>query len=293
MNRRYMRRLLFVFLLFGLIVAPWVAYIPVMAGDSTAPPPAPDPTAGWIWNPPGVTFAPILLYHHVADRTPKSRYFVRPQVFEEQVRSLKEWGYTSIPVSMLVEAVREGAELPPEPVVFTFDDAYRDVYTNAFPIMKRYGFTGVVYVIAGQIGEGNYMSKSELQELVEAGWEIGSHGWTHTSLRSPTVHLEKEIFDSRQALKELFGKNVKSFAFPYGLTSKYVTGLVKEAGYRGAVGLGISYRHTEKTLYYLSRLEVRSNYDLKKFAGLLPWVGDVDGEAIRNLPRNARGMEGE
>jgi len=246
-----------------------------------------------------VAHAPILLYHHVAERTPRSRYFVPPHTFEMQVRTLKEWGYTSISISKLIDAVRDGAELPPEPVVFTFDDAYRDVYKNAFPILERYGFTGVVYVIAGQVGKGGYMSKAELEELVDAGWEIGSHGWSHTSLRSAEVNLEKEIVDSRRTLKRMLDGPVDIFAFPYGLTSKYVTGLVKEAGYRGAVGLGTSNRHTQKTLFYLSRQEVRSNYDLVTFAGLLPWAGVIeepqgrDGSTIWLNHHEARGMEGE
>jgi hypothetical protein len=86
--------------------------------------------------------------------------------------------------------------------------------------------------------------------------------------------LTHEIIDSRQALEELMGKSVDTFAFPYGLTSKLATDEVKEAGYLAAVGLGTSYRHTAKTRYYLSRIEVRSEYDLKTFASLLPWATD-------------------
>jgi peptidoglycan/xylan/chitin deacetylase (PgdA/CDA1 family) len=115
------------------------------------------------------------------------------------------------------------------------------------------------------------MDAAQLLALSDAGWEIGSHSWTHASLRSLNVDLGREIIDSRQALEELLDKPVETFAFPYGLTSKFVTGEVKDAGYLAAVGLGISYRHTEKTRYYLSRIEVRSDYDLKAFASLLPW----------------------
>jgi hypothetical protein len=79
-------------------------------------------------------------------------------------------------------------------------------------------------------------------------------------------------------LEEVIDIPIATFSFPYGLTSKYVTELVKEAGYQAAVGLGGSFHHTRKTRYYLSRIEVRSNYDLKQFAALLPWSGDLEGE---------------
>lgn len=198
--------------------------------------------------------------------------------------SLQRWGYTIIPLSLLVRALTEGADLPARPVVITFDDGFKDVYTNAFPCLQRYGFSAVVYAIAGGTGLGNYMGAAELHALSDAGWEIGSHSWTHTSLRSPTVRLGREITDSRQALEELLGKSVETFAFPYGLTSKLVTGEVKDAGYLAAVGLGTSYRHTEKTRYYLSRIEVRSEYDLETFASLLPWSTNDSRETEDDLP---------
>ncbi len=247
------------------------------------PTPTSTPTPQWIWNSPGEVVAPILLYHHVANRDPSSRYFISPDVFEDQMRILHRWGYTTIPLSLLVEALVEGAELPPRPVVITFDDGYRDVVNHALPIMQHYGFRGVAYVIAGQIGKGKYMKPAELRELFDAGWEIGSHSWSHPNLRSESVSLQREIVESRLKLEELLGSPLETFAFPYGLTSKYITALVKEEGYLAAVGLGTSSRHTEKTRYYLSRIEVRSEYDLQQFKALLPWSGVPDrGERLRN-----------
>ena len=253
---------------------------------------SPSPTPERNWNPPGEVITPILIYHHIAKREPANRYFLSPAIFEAQMVALQHSGYTTIPLSLLVQALTEGAFLPPRPVVITFDDGYRDVYTHAFPILKRLGFTGVVYVIAGQVGTGKYMDAGELGELADAGWEIGSHSWTHASLRSPAAKLPREIDESRQALEELLSVPIETFAFPYGLTSKYVTGLVKDAGYQAAVGLGGSFRHTKKTRYYLSRIEVRSNYDLKRFASLLPWSGALI-DATPPPHDDGRSLDGE
>jgi peptidoglycan/xylan/chitin deacetylase (PgdA/CDA1 family) len=250
--------------------------------------PTPLPTPEWIWHEPGEVIIPILLYHHIDERTPASRYFLPPDQFEEQIHLLQRWGYTSISLPLLLEALTEGAYLPPRSVIITFDDGNRDVYTHAYPILKRFGYTGMVYVIASEIGVGKYMDARQLRQLAKHGWEIGSHSWTHASLRNPAVNLEREIDKSRQEIEEVIDISVESFSFPYGLTSKYVTGLVKEAGYKSAVGLGGSFRHTKKTRFYLSRIEIRSNYDLKQFAALLPWSGDLKED---EHPSNREGHE--
>jgi peptidoglycan/xylan/chitin deacetylase (PgdA/CDA1 family) len=241
------------------------------SSDASAEQPSPTPELNWV--PAGEATVPILLYHHVAEKTPASRYFIPPAAFEEQVRLLKHWGYTSITISQLVEALVEGAFLPARPVVISFDDGYRDVYTHAFPILERYGFVGVTYVIVGQVGVGKTMNVKELQELAGAGWEIGSHSWTHPNLRNAGVNLEREIGEARLALEEMLGLPILTYAYPYGLTTKNITESVIEAGYVGGAGLGISSRHVEKKRYFLSRMEVRSNYDRFAFAALLPWAG--------------------
>ncbi|HSF83695.1 MAG TPA: polysaccharide deacetylase family protein [Anaerolineales bacterium] len=241
--------------------------------------PSPSGEVTWVWNPPGRVKAPILLYHHVSDQRKDSRYFVSPVEFERQMESLKRWGYTPIPLSLLATALAEGALLPARPVVITFDDGYRDVYQHAFPILQEYGFVSAVYVISEQIGARGYLTHDQLAELVRAGWELGSHTKTHANLRLAGVRLSEEILGSRGELETYFGVPVMSFSYPYGSTTAAIRKLVEESGYAVAVGLGGLVEHTEKTRFYLSRIEVQSEYDLKKFSELLTLA--VEG---RNQP---------
>ena len=88
----------------------------------------------------GQVVAPILLYHHIADVGNSNRYYVSVENFRLQMLTLKQEGYTSVTPAMLVEALVYGAELPPKPVVITFDDGNLDVYTSAFPSHARAGF---------------------------------------------------------------------------------------------------------------------------------------------------------
>ncbi len=235
---------------------------------------------GWSWNPPGMVVAPILLYHHVADGASRSRYIVPVREFEKQMHSLHKWGYTSIPFSLLSAALREGAYLPSKPVVITFDDGYADNYQQAFPVMLRYGYVGNLFLIVDQLDYKGYLTTAQVKDLVAAGWEIGSHTFSHTSLRSPRVRMEHEIDQSRLALEQLFGTPVTSFSYPYAITSPYTTRWVQKAGYTSAVGVGTIYRHSGKSQYYLSRIEVRRDYSLADFAGLLPWKGDLPADDL-------------
>jgi peptidoglycan/xylan/chitin deacetylase (PgdA/CDA1 family) len=240
-------------------------------------------TPSWLWSPPGEVVIPILMYHHIGQADPSSRYNVTEEKFADQMQSLQDWGFTSISLSLLVESLQVGAHLPPRPVVITFDDGYLDVYEKAWPVMQRLGFTGVVYVITGQMEIKGYLHENHLKELASAGWEIGSHTDSHANLRQMGVNLDVEISRSKEILESLLGMPVRSFSFPYGLTSPYVTSLVKSAGYESAVGLGGFSRHVPETQYYLSRIEVQGEFDLLDFAGLLPWSGAVDPQPlIRN-----------
>lgn len=238
--------------------------------------------ADWVWNPPGEVIAPILLYHHVMDKNPHSRYAVPVRTFELQMRMLSKWGYTAIPLSLLVNAMEAGGYLPAKPVVITFDDGYADIHQHAFPVMRRFGFVGNLFVIVDQLDRDDYLKTGEVRDLLSAGWEAGSHTITHTSLRSPSAMLGVEIDQSRAILEDLFAVPVLSFAYPYGLTSKYVTRWVHDAGYESAVGLGTGSRHTQSSQYYLSRIEVRSDYSLEEFAGLLPWSGPLPADYDRD-----------
>jgi peptidoglycan/xylan/chitin deacetylase (PgdA/CDA1 family) len=234
------------------------------------------PTPVWVFQSGAIT-CPILLYHRIADPpVPGSlaaRYYTSPADFQWQMQALADWGYTTIPISLLVEAILNGTPLPPRPVVISFDDGYASVYENAFPIMQTLGFTGVMYLVWDYMGATGYMDIGQIQSMAAAGWEIGSHSMTHAHL--PAVHdqVQFEVGESKSRLAADIGVNVETFAFPYGEADPFVFDKVSEYGYRAAVGLGTQFVNDRNTLYYLSRIEVRNGVDLTAFAALLPWSG--------------------
>ncbi len=147
-------------------------------------------TPTWIKHPKGKPiFAPILLYHHIRDIEKPGRYDVSPATFETQLQYLKQWGYTSITIGQLVDALKYSDPLPEKPVIITFDDGALDVYQNAFPIMQKLGFVGTFYIVSNRLRAIDFVNVTQLREMIAAGWEIGSHSHSHKDLTSePQFH---------------------------------------------------------------------------------------------------------
>ena len=91
---------------------------------------------------PGSIKVPILIYHsvrpHNSYQTAMQRYYdVGPDAFEQQLRYLKDNGYTVISLKYLVDALQDNIILPPKSIVITFDDGWKNQYAYAFPLLKK------------------------------------------------------------------------------------------------------------------------------------------------------------
>ena len=235
---------------------------------------------------PGDVNVPILLYHHIGfSLQGDTTYYIAPDVFDRQMNLLYQWGYRTISVQLLVNAIKQGAELPPRPVLLTFDDGSETVYERALPIMQRYGFTGVSYVVHNYVGTTKYMSTDQIRALYTAGWEVGSHSLSHTDLTTRPRRQMDEIVESRRRLESLLGIPILSFAYPFGTYDSDSLYYVHQAGYIAAMGLGKESRQGTKNLFYLYRQAVKGSDDLRAFASYLPWREDqYDLPALTIVP---------
>jgi peptidoglycan/xylan/chitin deacetylase (PgdA/CDA1 family) len=177
---------------------------------------------------------------------------------------------------MLIQAITQGAELPPHPFLLTLDDGNLDNYTNAFPIMKKYGFTGALYIVGNYVGAENYMTVDQILEMYNTGWEVGSHSMNHFDLTKLDLQqLRYEIVDSRGMLEGLLGIPILTFAYPFGAMNDSAIDYVKFAGYIGAMGAsGYTPAQGPWNLYYLQRVEIKGSEEAKTFIRFLPWAGD-------------------
>lgn len=195
-----------------------------------------------------ITF-PILMYHKVQVIPPSPGYlrnYVLPEQFERQLDALAAWGYTPITLEQWAE-IRDGRQKPPKrPIGITFDDGYRCVYENAWPLLRSRGMTASVFLVAGCIGKANewekdephqpLMNPAEIMEMNAAGICFGSHTFSHRPLTalSPAEALE-ELTRSRTALESLLGRSVTTLAYPYNKHNRSVRAIARRAGYRAAV----------------------------------------------------------
>lgn len=183
----------------------------------------------------------LWMYHSVAPYG-HDPYLVtvRPRRFEQQMRWIRMRGRKGTSVRELLRARSsgDGAGL----VGLTFDDGYEDFLAYALPVLRRYGFTATVFVIADRLGGENswdpegprkpLMTASQVREVAAAGMEVGSHGLRHVPLPSTSEEeLSAEIGESRALLQGITGDDVTGFCYPYGHVDGRVVASVRNAGY--------------------------------------------------------------
>ena len=185
---------------------------------------------------------PILLYHYVENVTDerdtiRKSLSIYPHIFEEQIKTLLNGGYTFITAAQLGDAMDGKTVLPKKPIILTFDDGYRDFYTDVFPLLKKHHAQATVYIVVNFLDKPNYMFSSQVKEVAQSGLvEIGSHTLYHPNLKTQSQErIEEEVIESKKMLEEKFNIPVVSFAYPYGAFNQRAIEAVKKAGYTTAV----------------------------------------------------------
>ena len=218
---------------------------------------------------------PILMYHHVmnpsaADSELTRGLTVDPASFEAQLSYLQQQGYQSVSMRQLFGALYYGEPLPNKPVLLTFDDGYADNYFQAAPVLEKYGFTGIFYIITGLVGSEGYMSWEQVLELEQKGMEIGAHTATHPDLTMLDGEaLLEEVFGAGAVLGEKLGHPVYWFCYPSGKNNQGVIENVWVAGYLLEVTTDPGRIHNSSDPFRLPRLRVGPGTTMEQFVRLV------------------------
>jgi peptidoglycan/xylan/chitin deacetylase (PgdA/CDA1 family) len=224
---------------------------------------------------PKQVFLPILMYHHIdtlehTSPTDKIGIDLRvsPNVFEDQLKYLRDHDFTSITSQEFGDYLDGNFKLPNKPILLTFDDGYKDNFTNALPLLKKYGFKGDFAIITSVVGTGEYMSWDDIQGIVDAKMGVSSHSVSHCYLSPsyPAYHSKKpvnnidpenisdksicpkfdfggnlntgqvfqELSQSKTTLESKLGIKITQMVYPYGHYNIQVETLAKEADYKFA-----------------------------------------------------------
>ncbi len=248
---------------------------PTRTPTATATPtPQPTPVAG---AEDIVAHVPILMYHYLSIPPQDADIYrkdlsVTPANFDAQLAYLKENGYTTIHLRDLVYVLAGRRNLPPKPIIITFDDGYRDNYTNAFPLLKKYGFTATFSVVTDPLdfGDPRYMSWDNIIEMHAAGMEIGAHTKRHYDLRSNDMDfLVYEILGSKEAIEARIGEPVRVFVYPSGEYTPLTEKVVASANYWAALTTAYGAEETFATRFELPRIRMRGTDTIETFAAKL------------------------
>ncbi len=224
---------------------------------------------------------PVLMYHKISP-DPKSGGFgtrVTPARFNLQMQYLAKNGYHTVQLTELADFIKEDKTLPPKSIVITCDDGYLDNYKYAFPILKKYGFTATVFVVADYIGKTNdfdvekglqpvnqLLGWNEIDQMSDYGITIGAHTLSHVSLTDVTLpEARYEIENCKLVLEKHLGTSVEAFAYPYGHYNGQLEETVKESGYTIAVTTDQGLVTPRSDPYAIKRVRIRGDYNLRKF----------------------------
>jgi peptidoglycan/xylan/chitin deacetylase (PgdA/CDA1 family) len=222
---------------------------------------------------------PILCYHNIGHAPPASRYkllYVSPDRFERQLWTLQRLGLRG--VSMTEGLRRLHRNTRDNSVALTFDDGYLDTFTQALPILRRFGFTATCYLVSDSVGTYNswdaqflqetkpLMAREHVQQWLAAGMEIGSHSCSHPKLQDlDEASAQREIVASRAALQAAFGREIRHFCYPFGRVTAELAELVRRAGYHSAVSLLPGAARSRHSPYELPRMLVNGEHGWLRF----------------------------
>ena len=203
---------------------------------------------------------PILEYHMITDNPPKDAevYNVPPEEFAAQLDYLQQKGYTTLTLQEFMRAKHGKLTMPDKPIVLTFDDGYKNIYTDMLPILEAHGMKAVVYVISNELGKDGYLTLEQVKDLQRRGVEIGSHTADHLAL----VGLEgdfllNQVRNSKIYLEWSGLDAIYSFSYPNGAYNSELAELVKREGYLSAVTGDVGLNTLESNPYTLKRVHIR------------------------------------
>lgn len=202
----------------------------------------------------------ILMYHSISDSGGPTS--IPEPTFASQMAALAE---SKIPVLSLDAAVAQDG--PKRAVVITFDDAFEDFATSAWPVLSHFGFPAMVYVPTGCVGASEQwrgaldparpiMSWTTIRTLADQGVSFGSHTVTHPDLQQlDRESLIEELAASKADMEDRLGRAVDHFAPPYGRGGGLARRCIAQ-NYRTSVGTRLGIAEADSDLLDLPRIEM-------------------------------------
>jgi len=235
------------------------------------------------------TSIPIVALHGF-EPVAAGRWEISNENFDYLCGTLKALGYQTITFSDLRNYLAFGKALPEKPVILTSDDGYQSVYTNALPILRKYGYKMTVFLIDGYIGNSeaerrmNDFDKNEkavvtrpmliwpeVAAMANYGIEFGSHGVTHSYLNQMSLEAAKnEMAVSKADIEAHLRKPCIFLSWPHDAVNGDLISLLPQLGYAGAIRYSGGVLNVNSVNFYnLPRVPITNDIHPNEYAGLL------------------------
>lgn len=197
-----------------------------------------------------------VMYHSIL-KSRQGKYIISPAMFEEDLRTYKEYGYTTVFPSEIAAYARGEGQLPAKPLVITFDDGHYNNLYYAHELLEKYGMRALISpigtfsqhsAVSGDDSNPNYshLTWEQIGLMARSGiWEVGNHTYNMHAYK-PRFGISRKQgegdeeykaalfsdFDKMQSfLKEKSGVKVKTFAYPFGKYTPQSKEILKQMGY--------------------------------------------------------------
>lgn len=189
-------------------------------------------------------------------------YVTSPQVLEDDMKYLKKNGYTTVFVEELINFVHCGSELPPKPVILTFDDGFYNNLTYVLPLLEKYDMKATVSIVGSYSEKAeseslrssrySYLNSEDISALFNSGKvEIANHSYDLHNLgrRKGASILPGESYEEYRSLlisdlqktQDYLSDSCRIvpqvFTYPYGAVSEPSLRIVKSAGFVASLGV--------------------------------------------------------
>jgi peptidoglycan/xylan/chitin deacetylase (PgdA/CDA1 family) len=252
----------------------------VETGDEVVDFPTPEPTVASQPTPDGVVrtaHVPVLMYHYLSEPPANADIYridlsVAPDLFAAHLDAIQQAGYTTISLYNLVDHLTQGAPLPEKPVVLTFDDGYRDNYTNAFPLLRERGLTATFFIVTDFIYDQRpeYLTWDMVREMYAAGMSIEGHGRNHVSLANKDRdYLIWQALGTYEAIEYEIGVRPRFISYPAGEYDALTLEIFRSANYWAGFTTKQGATHSSDNLFELRRIRVRGNTTPEELLRLL------------------------
>lgn len=204
--------------------------------------------------------AVITVFHRFAQSTRPSTNITAAQL-KNFVAYIQNNGFSVLPLSVVVESVQNNTLLPEKTVVITIDDAYKSIYTHAYPIFKDAGFPFTVFLSSREVGGKNFLSWSEVSKMAKNGVSFQAHTHTHPKLQQiPIAETIMEITTNVALITKHTGIKPTLFAYPYGEASTAVMKAVKNMGFTAGFSQHSGVFNATSDMFYIPRFSLNERY---------------------------------